>query len=420
VKLKHLAQINPATPAFDRLAPDADIPFVPLEAVWRSGFDGTQTRTKAAVSTGYTRFVDGDIVLPKITPTFQADRATIVCGLSGVVAAGSTELHVIRVGPQADTRFVRYLLSSRDFLHGGTAQMLGVAGQKRVPDQWLREFPVHVTDLSVQRVIANYLDNETARIDALVDKIASLVIRLQERRALIHLLAVQGALTSPDAALGRSTVPGLPEIPEHWRDAPLKLVARLGSGHTPSRGHPEWWTDCQIPWITTGEVSQMRSDRIEYIAETRERISELGLRNSAAELHPAGTVVLSRTASAGYSAIMKTDMATSQDFVTWTCGPLLDRRYLLLCLRAMRSDLLERLAQGSTHKTIYMPDINRIRVPLPLIDEQREIAARTWQLLGQVDHLTDKLVVQQRLLRERRQAIVTAAVTGQLSNRGAA
>ena len=61
---------------------------------------------------------------------------------------------------------------------------------------------------------------------------------------------------------------------------------------------------------------------------------------------------------------MGSDMATSQDFVTWTCGPLLEPRFLLLCLRAMRRDLLERLAQGSTHKTIYMPDIESIRVPL--------------------------------------------------------
>ena len=104
--------------------------------------------------------------------------------------------------------------------------------------------------------------------------------------------------------------------------------------------HPEWWVDCTIPWITTGEVSQIRDDRREVLTETRERISEIGLANSAAELHPKGTVVLCRTASAGYSAVMGEDMATSQDFVTWTCGPDLDPFYLLWCLRAMRADLL--------------------------------------------------------------------------------
>ena len=106
---------------------------------------------------------------------------------------------------------------------------------------------------------------------------------------------------------------------------------------------------------------------------TRECISEIGLANSAAELRPPGTVVLCRTASAGYSALMGTEMATSQDFATWTCGERLLPRFLLFCLRAMRSDLLGRLAMGSTHRTIYFPDIESIRIPLPPVGEQERM-----------------------------------------------
>ena len=188
----------------------------------------------------------------------------------------------------------------------------------------------------------------------------------------------------------------------------------MGSGHTPSRSRPEWWVDCTIPWITTGEVSQIRDDRREVIYDTREKISQLGLANSSATLHPAGTVVLCRTASAGYSAVMGTDMATSQDFVTWTCGPRLDPFYLLWCLRAMRQDLLGRLAMGSTHKTIYVPDLQMLRIPLPDIDEQREIVTQIRKQNELVDQLSDKVKRQLDLLAERRQALITAAVTGQI------
>src|SRR5581483_11600705 len=124
-----------------------------------------------------------------------------------------------------------------------------------------------------------------------------------------------------------------------WPRVKLTLLARLGSGHTPSRSRPEWWEDPTIPWITTGDIAQMRGDRIEFIESTKFSISELGLANSAAELHPAETVVLSRTASVGFSAIMARPMATSQDFATWTCSPRLRPRFLLLCLRAMRAEL---------------------------------------------------------------------------------
>lgn len=66
-------------------------------------------------------------------------------------------------------------------------------------------------------------------------------------------------------------------------------------------------------------------------------------------------------------------MATSQDFATWTCGPRLYPRYLLHALRAMAPDL-QRLSSGSTHKTVYMPDIEELRIPLPSVAEQHRIA----------------------------------------------
>lgn len=237
---------------------------------------------------------------------------------------------------------------------------------------------------------------------------------LVSQRAAVTFAGVRGTL---EEAGGRraSGVPWLDTVPGHWREAKLTLLASLGSGHTPSRSRPEWWTDCTVPWVTTGEVAQMRTDQIEYLTETREMISELGMANSSAVLHPAGTVVLCRTASAGYSAIMGTDMAVSQDFATWTCGPELRPRFLLLCLRAMRRDLLERLATGSTHKTIYMPDIESIRVPVPPIEEQDQIVDEVWERLGRIDALTAALTRQIELLRERRAALITAAVSGELA-----
>ncbi|MCA1704254.1 MAG: restriction endonuclease subunit S, partial [Actinobacteria bacterium] len=91
-------------------------------------------------------------------------------------------------------------------------------------------------------------------------------------------------------------------------------------------------------------------------------------------LHPRGTVTLSRTASVGFPVIMGRDMATSQDYFTWTCSEELEPRFLLMYLRARHKDLVGGLAMGSTHKTIYMADIQGLRVPLPPISEQRRIA----------------------------------------------
>jgi type I restriction enzyme S subunit len=149
-----------------------------------------------------------------------------------------------------------------------------------------------------------------------------------------------------------------------WRRVNLRRVAKLGTGHTPSRQHPEYWVDCTIPWLTLADVWQLRDGTRQTVHETSEKISEIGLANSAAVLHPKGTVALSRTASVGFSCILGADMATSQDFVTWTCSPALRPRYLLYALRGLREEILA-TRMGSTHQTIYMPDIERISVPLP-------------------------------------------------------
>ncbi|WP_339156067.1 restriction endonuclease subunit S [Actinomadura luteofluorescens] len=287
----------------------------------------------------------------------------------------------------------------------------GMIGMVHVTKEELGRVPIPIPSIEEQRQIADYLDKETSRIDRFSYANDRLLERLAERRtaAIIDEVSGGGHLQQR-----RSTLAWLRYVPDSWDEVRVGLLARMGSGHTPSRSRPDWWQECTIPWITTGEVQQVRDDRVEVITETREQISEVGLRNSAAELHPKGTVILCRTASAGYSAVMGVDMATSQDFVTWTCGPRLNPFYLLWCLRAMRQDLLGRLAMGSTHKTIYVPDLQALRIPLPptLVD-QVDIVRRIRANNERVDQVMDRVRRQSKLLAKRRQALITAAVTGQ-------
>ena len=362
--------------------------------------------------TKYLRVQPGDIVFNKLR-TWQGGFG--VSSFEGVV---SPAYFVCRPCGEVESRYLHYVLHSTPYL----AELTRVS-KFMPPSQFdilwddLKQVPIPLPPLTTQCAIADYLDTETARIDALIEKKRRMAEVLDERRMSVITAGVSGQLTSEDVIA--SSLPWVATVGTRWRTVRLSLVAHLGTGHTPSRSHPEWWLDCSIPWITTGEVAQMRSDRIEFISDTREKISSLGIANSSAEIHPAGTVVLCRTASAGYSAIMKIDMATSQDFATWTCGPLLRPRFLLLCLRAMRQDLLGRLAMGSTHKTIYMPDIESLRIPLPDVAVQDGIIEYVSSLLGRTDHVVDQLHCQIELLVEHRQALITAAVTGDLPIPGA-
>lgn len=354
----------------------------------------TEDEPRADDLSNYKRCAAGDIVINRMR-AFQG--AIGVAPASGIV---SPDYLVLRLRAGLEPRYFHHFFRSTWFVGQITARLRGIGssdqGNVRTPRINVEDFgeiQVAIPSVGKQVQIADFLEAEIARIDSLMRKKRRMVAALAERRT-----SVTAEHLGADA----------------WPHVKLSLVARLGSGHTPSRERSEWWEHCTIPWITTGDVAQLRDDRIEFIQQTRFKISELGLANSAAELHPAGTVVLSRTASVGFSAIMGEPMATSQDFATWTCGPMLEPRFLLLCLRAMRSDLLGRLSMGSTHKTIYMPDIEAIRVPMPPRDQQSAIVRAVWKRLGPIDETIARLEWQIDLLGEHRQALITAAVTGEL------
>lgn len=146
-------------------------------------------------------------------------------------------------------------------------------------------------------------------------------------------------------------------------------VARLETGHTPSRKHPEYWGG-DVPWIGIRDAT---GNHGQTIHKTAQYTNELGIRNSSARILPANTVCLSRTASVGYVVVMGVPMATSQDFVNWVCGPKLDYRFLKYILVGERNSFL-RFASGTTHQTIYFPEVKAFHAALPDIDTQRSIA----------------------------------------------
>jgi type I restriction enzyme S subunit len=184
----------------------------------------------------------------------------------------------------------------------------------------------------------------------------------------------------------------------------------MKTGHTPSRSVPEYWLDAAIPWFTLADVWQLRDGRQVYVDDTTEKISESGLQHSAAESLPAGTVVLSRTASVGFSGIMRVPMATSQDFWNWVCGPELLPEYLNYQFKALAPELRS-LNMGSTHQTIYQKDAAGVELIVPPIDEQKVITGFLDLELTKIDALIAKQEQLIATLREDRIATITHAVT---------
>ncbi len=245
----------------------------------------------------------------------------------------------------------RFRLNERDFL------------RLRVP----------LPPLAEQRAIGAALHGAAGAVDSANGVIEALVEAKRNLMRRLLTLGTSGGGANLHSLQDRWVMGRIAEdvsaAPAGWRLVQLTQVAKLESGHTPSREHPEWWGG-DIPWLSLADTDAL--DGL-TVTETAEQVTPEGISNSSARILPAGTVAFSRTATVGKSTIMGVAMATSQDFANWVCGPALEPRYLLQVFRHMSREW-ERLQEGSTHQTIYMPVFKRLQILLPPMDEQVRIA----------------------------------------------
>lgn len=356
----------------------------------------------------YTELERGDVLFAASGETLdEIGKSAALMTAETVVGGG--DLIVLRPNGEVDPEFLGYATNSAF----ARAQKYGLGRGVTVMHIYgsgLKTLTLPLPPRSDQHAIAAYLNRETRQIDELIAQKERLLDLLDDQRTSLISEVVTTGL-DPDAPMKDSGMEWAGMIPAHWDVVALKRVARLESGHTPSRSHPEYWEDCRHPWFSLADVWQVRDGRREWVYETAELVSDLGLANSSARMLPAGTVMLSRTASVGFSAIMGVPMATTQDFANWVPGKKIRSEFLLYLLRGMRPEF-RRLTMGSTHKTIYMPEIRELRGLLPPVHEQDAIIAGLRSLLAPIDALTDATRSILERLSELRTSLISEAVTG--------
>jgi type I restriction enzyme S subunit len=300
--------------------------------------------------------------------------------------------------------FVGALQSMTDGLRDGKAISYGQFGSLLLP----------LPEPSEQFAIAAFLDRETTKIDALVSEQQRLIELLKEKRQAVISHAVTKGL-NPDAPMKPSGVHWLGDVPAHWDVLKMKWVAKMQSGHTPDKKVEAYWADGDIPWVSLNDTGFLKDN--DYIDETAFNITQAGLENSSARLLPPKVVVFSRDATIGRCAITTRSMTVSQHFIAWVCGDSIVPEYLLQRLRSMTGEL-ERLTTGATLKTIGMPDVRTLLTPVPPLAEQVAIVEHVQGNTDALDTLVDETQSAIDLLRERRAALISAAVTGQIDVRG--
>ena len=247
---------------------------------------------------------------------------------------------------------------------------------KHIASKQITSIDLPIPDLEIQKRIGKRLTAQMAAIEQARQQAST---SLKTLRPLLEKMICDSFHGIIPLSLGIDEAPA----PEGWRWHSLLDLARLATGHTPSRRCPEYWADGDIPWMALPDI---RALDCLIATTTSEKTNAKGIANSSARVLPPGTVALSRTASVGFVTIFGREMATSQDFVNWVCGPDLHAPFLMWLLRGSRA-FIKAASTGAVHQTVYMDVVERFRVCLPDLPTQQKIATR----LNEAFHLIQQL-----------------------------
>lgn len=316
-------------------------------------------------------------------------------GVSDLLGHVSPAYRAYWISDRLDGRFTHYLMRSSIYVQGYTALLTGIRPnslQMSRPD--LMAFPVLVPPIAEQRAIASYLDRETAHIDAFIAKNEELISLLTERRAALV----------PDRIAG---------LAGSMRGEKLGYSCRLGNGSTPRREEPRYWEGGEFPWLNSSVVN------LDRVRSADQFVTDAARVECHLPMVKPGAIVVGLTGEGrtrGMATIVDIEATISQhlgyiqpDLRQW------DPEYLVWLIRSRYMWLRDMSdANGATKGGLTVELLRSMRVDRPALSEQRrlaeDIASQTARISTAV-HIAARGV---QLARERRAALISAAVTGKI------
>lgn len=418
-RLRYVAELNPSKTEVRTLPAERSVSFIPMEAIGEDGsLSLVQTRQIGEVLAGYTYVREGDVTIAKITPCFENGKGAVMRGLQNHVGFGTTELIVMR--PQSSLTTSEYLyrvVSSEPFRVLGESSMYGAGGQKRVPDDFVRNFKIAWPPYKEQVEIQAFLDHETARIDALVEEQKRLIALLKEKRQAVISHAVTKGL-DPDVPMKDSGVEWIGEVPKHWNVVRIKNVSSfLTSG-------PRGWSnfindDGEDVFLQSGDLD----DRLNVFFNKANRISTpQGAEGIRTRLKNNDVVVCITGANTGRVAVVA--QVDERVYVNQHLGlirpqsSLCCSRFLGYSLASVGGQTYFNVEQYGLKEGLSLVNLAEAPATLPPIIEQKKIAQHIDTQLSRLDGLSTDATVAIKLLLERRSALISAAITGKIDVRG--
>lgn len=406
-QIKRISTLNPKKSSLTEER-DALCSFLPMEKLRTNAVTLDETRTIEDVYDGYSYFCDRDILIAKVTPCFENKNIAVADGLVNGVGFGSTEINVIRTNEKGHNRFLYYRLQEEQFRKVAISEMRGTGGLKRVPTEMFESFSIGLPDIEEQAAIAVTLDRETARIDALIQKKTRFVELLNEkRRALIAHAVTKGLDHSVKTK--DSGVQWIAEVPEHWKVVPSTWLFVEGK----ERAHEDdqhLSATQKYGVIPLAEYERLEGRQVTHAVKNLEQRKHVELDD----------FVISMRSFQGGIERVKARGCVRSSYVVIQAEDGADKDYFAYLFKS--GSYIQGLQATSSFirdgQDLNYGNFRQVKLPLPKPDEQRHIAKFLDQETARIDALAKKTEHSVTLLKERRAAFITAAVTGQIDLRG--
>ena len=398
--LKYLSTINDEALTEDTNA-DFEMQYIDIGNVDSSGRIGelASYRFEDAPSRARRRVRNGDVIISTVRTYLQAITQVHNPPDNLIVSTGFAVVRPLH--NEFDTSYCRFALREPIFLAEVEKRSVGV-NYPAINVSDLANIPVHVHPMARQRAIADYLDCETAWLDALVAEKERLLELLAEKcRALITRAVTRGL--DPNVPLRDSGIPWLGEIPAHWETERARWLFRERDERSDT-GEEDLLTVSHL----TGVTLRSEKDVNMFEAATKEGY----------KICLSGDLVINTMwAWMGAMGVSSLDGIVSPAYNVYEPRARLDSSYVdaLVRLSAFAQEVT-RHSKGvwSSRLRLYPEGFFAVSLPVPPLSEQREIVAHIANETCKLDGLHDATERTTMLLKERRAALISAAVTGQI------
>ena len=337
-----------------------EVPFFPMDQIPLGRIHVSDFTPKPLSELGSGTYVEnGDLMVAKITPSFENGKQAIV-DIASDFAYATTEVIPMRGKKgESDTLFLFFYLLHPEVRSDLAGKMEGSTGRQRLSKTVLGDRLIPLPPLSEQKKIAHILSTAQRGIEA-QERIIQTTTEL--KKALMHKLFTEGLRNEPQ----KQTEIG--PVPESWDLVELGEIAQIERGkfsHRP-RNEPRFYGG-EYPFVQTGDVSNCDG----HIRSYTQTLNEAGL--AISKMFPAGTILITIAANIGFTGILEFDSACPDSLIGITPNENVHTEFLNYYLITKQPEM-DRLAPKGTQKNINIQFLKPWPVPLPSFEEQREIA----------------------------------------------